>query len=993
MNDSRPALVCLLPARNCEADLPGWFESVELFADAVVALDDGSADRTRELLRRHPLVQILLTNEPRDGYGSWDDGANRNRLLAAAADLAPGWIVSLDSDERLDEADAAALKEFVTRDAVPGCAYLFKIFRMHEDLSGYEGTHEWVGRLFAYEPGQAFASRRLHAVPIPTSIPRSRWLPTTIRVQHLGGLDERRRRARFEKYAEADPAQEFQIDYDSVLRPFEGVTAWTPRPASLPVLALQAGAEELGGLGLDDFDLDGPVLSAIVISRDDEERIERTVRSVVEQELDVPFEVILVTGGTDGTARIVRDRFPQVEVVELSHPALPGEARNAGLRVARGDYVSFPGSHVELPPGSLAARLRAHELGYPMVSAATLNGTLTPSGWAAYFLDHSARLPGRPPGEIQGPPAACSYARDLLDEVGGFREDVRAGEDTRVNVELTRRGYKAYHADDVVLVHHNRCPGVLQLLRHAFTRGRALGRLLSEKRYVRAPVLDRDRHGPSLSGYLRDRIASTSANVQRWGDEDLRRRYRRVYPLVVAAAAASWGGARYELLRSGRRARAGSSRHDERPGALARLGLRLTRALARRLDLDVTERWMFSPIPAIEPEGAEVWAKPASDLGFELDTSAQLSFLETKLRPYVEEFGELTEEGRLDGLPLLNGLYEPGDADVLYAMIRHLKPRRLLELGAGYSTAISAAACRANAREGHPVEFVSVDPDPRLPVERLPGLTRLERAPAASLPLERFLELEDRDILFVDTTHTVKHGSEVNFLILDVLPRLSAGVVVHFHDVFLPYEYPRAMFEQGMYLSEQYLLRAYLTGNPAYEVVFATHAVAQDHWNRVAELMPLIKDASYGGQSFWLRRAAGARDYPELARAAAREHEVPEGIFLGLVQQESAWQPAAVSPAGAVGLAQLMPATAAALGVDPYEPEQNLEGGARYLRDQYQRFGAWPLALAAYNAGPESVERYGGIPPYRETQSFVRCVLAHAQAYEHALTRAEDERG
>ena len=115
--------------------------------------------------------------------------------------------------------------------------------------------------------------------------------------------------------------------------------------------------------------------------------------------------------------------------------------------------------------------------------------------------------------------------------------------------------------------------------------------------------------------------------------------------------------------------------------------------------------------------------------------------------------------------------------------------------------------------------------------------------------------------------------------------------------------------------------------------------------------------------------------YLEVAKAAARKHGVPEDLFLRLVQQESGWNPHAVSHAGATGLAQLMPGTAAKLGVDPSDPQQNLDGGARYLAMMYAKFGSWRLALAAYNAGPGAVERHGGIPPYTETKNYVKAIL------------------
>ncbi len=112
--------------------------------------------------------------------------------------------------------------------------------------------------------------------------------------------------------------------------------------------------------------------------------------------------------------------------------------------------------------------------------------------------------------------------------------------------------------------------------------------------------------------------------------------------------------------------------------------------------------------------------------------------------------------------------------------------------------------------------------------------------------------------------------------------------------------------------------------------------------------------------------------YLQMAREAARRHGVPEDLFLRLVQQESNWRPDAKSHKGALGLAQLMPGTARKLGVDPKDPAQNLDGGARYLKQMHEKFGSWKIALAAYNAGPGAVEKYGGVPPYRETKNYVK---------------------
>jgi soluble lytic murein transglycosylase-like protein len=116
-------------------------------------------------------------------------------------------------------------------------------------------------------------------------------------------------------------------------------------------------------------------------------------------------------------------------------------------------------------------------------------------------------------------------------------------------------------------------------------------------------------------------------------------------------------------------------------------------------------------------------------------------------------------------------------------------------------------------------------------------------------------------------------------------------------------------------------------------------------------------------------------NYIEMARQIAIEEGVDPDLFLRLIQQESSFNQDAVSSAGALGLAQLMPGTAADLGVDPMDPEQNLRGGARYLKMMFDEFGDPRLALAGYNAGPGNVRKYGGVPPFRETQNYVSKIL------------------
>ena len=126
------------------------------------------------------------------------------------------------------------------------------------------------------------------------------------------------------------------------------------------------------------------------------------------------------------------------------------------------------------------------------------------------------------------------------------------------------------------------------------------------------------------------------------------------------------------------------------------------------------------------------------------------------------------------------------------------------------------------------------------------------------------------------------------------------------------------------------------------------------------------------------------------AAATAAKHAIPPNLFLALIKAESGFDAKAVSPKGAIGLAQLMPGTAKALGVDPHDPHENLAGGARYLRQQYERFGTWPLALAAYNAGPTRVARLGRIPNIPQTKAFVARVMRDAGLTPSTITTASN---
>ena len=279
-----------------------------------------------------------------------------------------------------------------------------------------------------------------------------------------------------------------------------------------------------------------PFLSAIVIAQNNATTIARTVASIVSQQCSRPFETILVDSGTDHTAEIVKSAFPHVIIVKLSQPVFPGTARNEGLKIAKGSFVSFPGSHVELPSGSLEARMEAHAGGHALVTGTFLNGTDTRAGWASYFMDHSASLPGRPSGLLESPPTSCSYDRRVLMASGLFPEDRRAGEDTVVNERLWKAGFRAYRDRRIVLTHITRCRTPWLLATHHFSRGRAYGRILRE--------IGRG----SSAGYVAARLSAIKDRVEKWGDCVVDQ-YVRAKPLIKLGVISAWSGMQYEFAR------------------------------------------------------------------------------------------------------------------------------------------------------------------------------------------------------------------------------------------------------------------------------------------------------------------------------------------------------------------------------------------------------------------------------------------------------------
>jgi len=238
--------------------------------------------------------------------------------------------------------------------------------------------------------------------------------------------------------------------------------------------------------------------------------------------------------------------------------------------------------------------------------------------------------------------------------------------------------------------------------------------------------------------------------------------------------------------------------------------------------------------------------------GIELNERHALALVE-KIAPYVAEL-TCTPYERREGDPFwfANSWFNDFDAASLYALLRHLAPRRYVELGCGFSSIMSARALARNRQGGALCEALYADPHPRLDVaDHLEG-ARLTRQRVQDVPLDVFAGFEAGDVLFIDTSHVVKTQSDVVHALVTILPMLKPGVWVHFHDVFTPYDYPVRWVMNPLFSNnEQYAVEALLTGGDRFTVELPLYFLWRKH---SAELERFFPRGKLQPQGLWIRK-------------------------------------------------------------------------------------------------------------------------------------------
>ena len=263
----------------------------------------------------------------------------------------------------------------------------------------------------------------------------------------------------------------------------------------------------------------------------------------------------------------------------------------------------------------------------------------------------------------------------------------------------------------------------------------------------------------------------------------------------------------------------------------------------------------YSPLPSLDSLEHAIFTRASQLIGINMREKDQISFL-GKLSHFfreVKNFSYITSkvDGQKDPRFYFGNLaFDNLDAGVYYALIRYLEPRLVVEVGSGWSTKIAAVAALKNKT----TKLVSIEPYPQPILKKgFPGLSRLIEKKIEDVPFSFFEALGDGDILFIDSSHTVKTGGDVNYLFFEILPRLKKGVWVHIHDIFLPWEYPEVWVRKEFrFWNEQYLLHSFLMFNESFRVEIANSFLATKHNRLVKSLLSGLKN--YGGGSFWIRK-------------------------------------------------------------------------------------------------------------------------------------------
>jgi hypothetical protein len=262
------------------------------------------------------------------------------------------------------------------------------------------------------------------------------------------------------------------------------------------------------------------------------------------------------------------------------------------------------------------------------------------------------------------------------------------------------------------------------------------------------------------------------------------------------------------------------------------------------LNLHITPVDFYSPIPNVSGLDSGVFDKVFDDTGLDWNMAEQLNCLNNIFSKYSHEYAPLPNPG----LTLV-------DSFILYAMVRERRPEVMIEIGSGDSTRISLQAIEMNQKEGAPCRFYAVEPYPKKFLKEMHASDmnfKLIETKVEDLDLEF---LRTADLLFIDSTHVAKIGSDVNYEILEIVPKLKKGAFVHWHDIMIPTNYWKDWVQTGtMFWNESYMLHAFMLFNEAFKIVWASRYMQLHHADEMKKQLSYFAPEKHRCTSFWVRK-------------------------------------------------------------------------------------------------------------------------------------------
>jgi len=265
----------------------------------------------------------------------------------------------------------------------------------------------------------------------------------------------------------------------------------------------------------------------------------------------------------------------------------------------------------------------------------------------------------------------------------------------------------------------------------------------------------------------------------------------------------------------------------------------------------------YSPIPNTREllKNRKWWFKETdlTTINFNYQKQLYLSKIFSKLQKECEILPSYAD--------LQSRNYGPGyreiDGFILHCFIRHFKPKIVVEIGSGISTFFSSNALSINRKEGKNSRLICIEPYPYQELKNIPFVDKIFEKKVQDIDLEFFQQLNDGDILFIDSSHTVRIGSDVNYLILEVLSSLKKGVIIHFHDIPFPYTFPYPdfwIFDKLMFWQEPVLLKAFLMNNNAFEVIYCSSFLHFKNPELLKETFPKYENDKNFPSSIWIQK-------------------------------------------------------------------------------------------------------------------------------------------